>query len=216
MVEASIDSVSLPPLQLTRPNIVKLEVGNVIHRIHKTVFSGTDFNPCKGGNTRFAPIYDQSLNCIPTLYAAGTTEAAIYETILHDIPLKSRIKSIRFANVLQYQHSVLKLGRTLMLASLRGPDLMKWGVRRSALIGSASVHYEITARWAESIHDQFLDLDGMVWTSNLCDPDPAFLLFGDRVESSDLVVERFRDGQDSSFWADVRKAAQRGDIVLTS
>ena len=51
---------------------------------------------------------------------------------------------------------------------------------------------------------------------NLCDPDAAFLLFGDRVKSSDLVVEHYRDGLDKSLWNDVRRAAQRGDIVFIS
>ena len=111
-----------------------------------------DFNPCEGGETRFAPIYDDDQNCIPTLYAADSVEAAIYESVLHDDPLVADVKGVRLNTVLTYQLSDLLVLRSLRLASLRAPDLMKWGVRKSALIGSTSAHYKNTGIWAKRIH----------------------------------------------------------------
>ncbi len=214
MAEESAEFVPLPPKRLKQPNVIELGEREIIHRVHSEEYRGNDFNPCKGGITRFAPIHDSNQNCIPTLYAAGTVEAAIYETILHDVPLESDFKSVPLALVQRYQHSVLRLRRLLRVASLRAPDLMKWGVSQSVLIGCTPAHCERTGEWARSIHDQFTDLDGMIWTSNLCDPDSALLIFGDRVSYTDFAIDSNFEGSDDQFLHDVRTAAQRGDILI--
>lgn len=215
MVEESVDFVPSPPIRLRPPNVFELDKGKVIHRVHRREYRGNDFNPCKGGETRFAPIYDDDQNCIPTLYAADSVEAAIYESILHDVPLVADVKSVRLNTVLKYQLSDLLVSRPLRLASLRAPDLMKWGIRKTALIGSTSAHYKSTAIWAKCIHDQFHYLDGMLWTSNLSDPASSFLIFGDRVDSTDLRIQSARENTAESFLHFVRNAATRGDILLT-
>jgi len=74
--------------------------------------------------------------------------------------------------------------------------------------------YHHTALWAKAVHDQFAEVDGLIWTSNLCDPDAALLFFGDRVDASDLMVTGVRHGSDGSFLEDVRKAAQRANILI--
>ncbi len=78
MAETSSDQVRAPPTQLSTPNIEEIDQGSVLHRVHDQQFPGNEFNPCIGGQTRFAPIYDQVGYCIPSLYAAETVEAAIY------------------------------------------------------------------------------------------------------------------------------------------
>ena len=76
--------------------------------------------------------------------------------------------------------------------------------------------YHKTAEWAKAIHDQFSDVDGLVWTSNQCDPDDAYLFFGDRVRATDFAVLATRDGSsDKTFLADVRAAGIRGGITIT-
>ena len=175
---------------------------------------GNAFSPCQGGATRFAPIRDEEGRCIPSLYAGDTVESAIYETVFHDIPLNAGRKTVPRTIVESRRHSTLLVRRTLRLANLRAPDLVKWGLRREALIGSLPTQYGRTALWAKAIHDQF-DVDGLIWTSNLCDPDAAVLLFGDRAATADLAVTGVREGSDGSFLADVRKAGERGEIVIT-
>ena len=39
-----------------------------------------------------------------------------------------------------------------------------------------------TSRWAEALHRQCKDADGLVWMSRQRDRDRAMLLFGDRVK----------------------------------
>ena len=204
-----------PPAHLQAPNVVALTAGELLHRIHGRQFDGNGFNPCRGGPTRFAPIRDGRGRCIPSLYAASTVEAAIYETILHDIPLGMARKSVPSGAIAGRRHTTLILRRALHLASLRAPDLVKWRVRRETLIGSLPTQYGRTALWAKAVHDQFGEIDGLVWTSNLCDPDTALLLFGDRVSAADLMVTGMREGSDGSFLRDVREAARRSDILIT-
>jgi len=88
------------------------------------------------------------------------------------------------------------------------------GVVAVALIAGLPTQYRRTALWAKAVHDQFDEVDGLVWTSTLCDPDTALLLFGDRVAGTDLMVTGMREGSDGSFLQDVRKAAQRSDILI--
>lgn len=190
-------------------------MGKVLHRVHNRQFDGNAFNPCRGGPTRFAPIHGTHGRCIPSLYAADTVEAAIYETILHDVPPYAVRKSVPRSALNMRRHTILRLRRGLCLASLRAPDLMRWGISREALIGGLPTQYARTALWAKAVHDRFQEIDGLFWTSNLCDPDAALLLFGDRVTAADLLVKDVREGSDSSFVQDVRNAAQRGNILVT-
>ena len=213
MDEAS-PTVPEPPSRLHPPNSVELTAGELLHRVHDRRFDGNAFNPCRGNSTRFAPIRDASNRCIPSLYAADTVEAAIYETILHDIPLHATRKSVPHSQLQHRRHSTLVVRRALRLASLRAPDLLKWGLRRETLITGLPTQYGRTALWAKAVHDQFDEVDGLVWTSNLCDPDTALLLFGDRVAGTDLMVTGTREGSDGSFLRDVRKAAQRSNILI--
>ena len=212
--EEAAQPVPDPPARLKPPNVVELTAGELLHRVHDRQFDGGAFNPCRGGPTRFAPIRDAHDRCIPSLYAADTVEAAIYETILHDVPLRATRKSLPHGELQDRRHSTLMVRRLLRLASLRAPDLLKWGLRRETLIASLPTQYRRTALWAKAVHDQFDGIDGLVWTSNLCDPDSALLLFGDRVAATDLLVTGVREGSDGSFLQNVRKAAQRSNILI--
>ena len=114
-------------------------------------------------------------------------------------------------------HSELLTNRDLRLVELRNVDLAKWGISRNDLISSNPVLYGRTVWWAEAIHRDTADADGLVWTSDQCDPDDACLFFGDRVHESDFTVVRSRDGgNDKSFLKDVRDEGLRRGIILTS
>ena len=214
MAEHASQPVPHPPARLELPNLVPLAQGELLHRVHAPQFLGNEFNPCQGGATRFAPIRDAQGKCIPTLYAADSIEGAIYETILHDVPLAAIRKSVPHQAVKDRRHSTLVVRRSLRLASLRAPDLMKWSLTPATLIGFLPTQYHRTALWAKAVHTQFVEVDGLIWTSNLCDPDAALLFFGDRVDASDLMVTGVRHGSDGSFLEDACKAAQRANILI--
>ena len=206
--------VPSPPTRLGEPNICVLADGTVVHRVHTHEFPGHAYNPCKGGPSRFAPIHNERDECVPSLYAATSLEAAIYETLFHDIPLQARRKTIPRTKVEDRKHTTLQLRRDLRLASLRAPSLLKWKVA-SALVWGPPKQYGAAARWAKAIHDQFQDVQGLIWTSRRCDPHSAMLFFGDRTVEADLQVVGVRDGRDSSFLRDVREAGDQAGIVIT-
>ena len=209
-------SIRKPPAKLASPNVTVLRAGKRLHRVHHSSFAANDFNPCRGGATRFAPIHDAGGRCVPSLYTGSTLEAAIHETIFHDIPARARIKTVPKRNVSSRAHGELELTRDLQLATLRTPDLKKWRIRRTDLIASSPTLYGDTAEWAKAIHDQFSRIHGLVWTSNQCDPDDAHLFFGDRVSSADFTIVSARDGRtDPTFIADVRATGSRDGITIT-
>ena len=186
-----------------------------MERVHDRTRGGARFNPCHGAPTRFAPICDAEGDCVPSLYGADTLEAAIYETIFHDVPTTARRKTVPKTVVQSRTHSRLKVLRDLQLVSLRAPDLRRWRVSRNALIATSPSSYKDTARWAAAIHHQFREAEGLLWTSNQCDPDTAFLFFGDRTAPEDFDVVETRDGMaDVSFLSDVRMAGQRSGISI--
>ena len=209
-------AIPLPSTTLISPNYVNLNNGTIIHRIHLTAFAATAFNPCAGQPTRFAPIHDKSGFCVPSSYAGSSLGAAIYETIFHDVPAKANFKTVPRQDILIRSHAELEVVRQLRLVQLRNPDLIQWKIRRRQLIGSSAKYYSQTATWAEAVHHQFPRAEGLIWTSNQCDPDDAYIFFGDRVSPTDFKLTLTRCGStDPSFLADVRSTGQRSGITIT-
>ena len=153
--------VRRPSARLARPNVLTLASGNTLERVHDRNFRADGFNPCQGAPTRFAPMHDARGNCVPSLYAADTLEAAIFETIFHDVPVTARRKTVPRTLVESRAHGRIELQRDLRLVSLRAPDLRRWRLSRNSLIASPPRFYEDTVRWAEAIHRQFPDVEGL-------------------------------------------------------
>ena len=209
-------TIRKPQATLAEPNLVTLEAGALVHRVHDRNYGGNVFNPCKGSPTRFAPVYDAAGECVPSLYAAEALEAAIHETIFHDVPAAAKRKTVPRTLVQSRAHARLEVLRDLRLASLRGPDLRRWRIGRNSLIAASPKLYPDTARWANAIHHQFPEVEGLLWTSNQCDPDTAYLFFGDRVKPEDFSITDARDGLfDTTFLSDVRLAGLRCGITIT-
>lgn len=205
-----------PATSLKPPNPFILKQGTVIERLHNRKYLGNLFNPGLGSPTRFTPIDDARGMSVPTLYAADTLEAAIYETIFHDIPENINEKRVPKRLVTARAHSKLEVTRNLKLASLREADLRKWQITRNDLITTSPKFYISTVKWAEAIHHQFADIEGLIWTSYQCDPDSAYFFFGDRVLPGDLKIIAIRDGLiDPTFLSDVRRAGMRSGIKIT-
>ena len=206
-----------PSARWATPNPKILGSGTALHRIHDRDRPANAFNPCRGRPTRFAPIVDADGRCVPSLYAGSSFDSVAYETLFRGIPVSTRRKTAPASAMVTRAHGILQAQRNLTLASLRAPDLAKWGVSRDSVIASAPKLYKATAAWATAIHDQFPDIEGLVWTSNRCDPDDAYLFFADRVSATDFRIASVRDGRtDPSLLADVRRAGQRAGITIVT
>ena len=205
-----------PPSPLTNPQFSVLSRGTELHRVHRTTFRAAEFNPGRGGQTRFAPFNDGNGVPVSSLYASATLAAAIHETIFHDVPANARTKTVRLDDVCIRTHSELRTNRDLRLVELRNVTLGNWGISRRDLITSSPALYGQTVLWAKAIHRDIPNAEGLVWTSNQCDPDDACLFFGDRVVESDFTAILSRDGRtDELFLKDVRVEGRLRGITLT-
>lgn len=188
----------------------------MLHRVHDTSLGAAQFNPGLGRPTRFAPINNSAGATVPSLYASNALRAAIHETIFHDIIAGCNVRTVPLAAVKKKTHSKMSTLRDLCLVELRNVPLNRWGISRRDLISSSPDSFDRTVLWAEAIHRDIPEADGLVWTSNQCDPDDAFLFFGDRVHKSDFKPVQSRNGgNDISFNVDVRNEGKRRGITLT-
>ncbi len=179
----------LPPARVEPFGERTLPAGTRLWRVHSTVREPNVFNPCLGKPTRFAPLRDADGTCIPTLYAGRTRDASVFETIFRDLPPLPLPRQVFTRDIDGTAMAELRTSRLLRLAPLFNGDLALVGQSRRTMIechGLAA--YAETARWAEAIHRDLPELDGLLWTSRQQDEAHALLLFGTRVRRDDLEI----------------------------
>lgn len=146
----------------------------MLFRVHGKNRAGNQFNPGMGAATRFAFFGDP---VVPVLYAAATEQAAIAESLLHDVPLQGGdLQPSKYSNRCM---SKLTTNRDLRLASLQGLGLRRLGVRADQVTSTPAAEYSRTVLWAEAAYKA--GFDGLVYMSRQCNSDKAFVFFGDRV-----------------------------------
>ena len=210
-------ALPVPPARLdVAPNVLLWEAGRPLHRVYPEKFSAMEFNPGRGRTSRFAPIHTAKGAVIPTCYAGSTRECAFHERIFHDVPIDAQFRSIAIDEIGGLACAQLKCSRPLRLAQFFEPDLRRWGLTRRQLIDTSTRQYGRTALWAQAVHRDFSDIDGLVWTSRVCDPELSALLFGDRVDGKMLeVMEQPRLIElDAQLLGELDRCAQRAGIYI--
>jgi RES domain len=174
-----------PPKRFN-PKIATLDVGTQLYRVFTAAEgrTATTFNPGYGAPTRFAFF---GTPVVPILYAAATEEAAVAETLLHDIPVSGGILPYdKYARTVMAR---LEVARPVRVGILHGLGLRKLKVTAEALTASGAETYPETVKWAQAAHDA--EFDGLVWMSRLCNDAKAYVFFGDRCDDAFI--------QDSTF-----------------
>ena len=161
--------------------------GQVIHRIHLSLYRGIEFNPGTKGNARFSPIEDSAGASVPTLYGGTTFDCAAMETIFHDVPFVVGLRTYDKQRLAGQVLSRLAPRRDLVLADLSATALRKLGLRRNQLIDTEKDRYPETRPWAEAIHAGCPEAEGLCWVSRQDDRARALMLFGDRVPARHLA-----------------------------
>jgi RES domain len=155
------------------PATATLPAGHLLFRVLSATRTAADFNPGFGSRTRFG-FFGKPV--VPILYAAETEDAAIAETLLHDIPAVGGLLPHD-----QYATKVLvrlEVTQRLRVAVLHGTGLRRLKVTADELTSSPASGYATTVRWAEAAHNA--GLDGLVWMSRQCNDAKAYVFFGDR------------------------------------
>ncbi len=161
------------------PQTATLEVGTPLYRVFTAAEgrSATTLNPGFGANTRFAFF---GAPVIPVLYAAATEEAAVAETLLHDVPVSGGILPYdKYARTVMAR---LQVVRPIRLGVLHGLGLRQLKVTAADLTASGAENYPETVRWAQAAHDA--EFEGLVWMSRLCNDAKAYVFFGDRCDGA--------------------------------
>jgi len=159
-----------------------------LHRIHRDQFQADQFNPGPNGNARFSPILDEHGTSIATIYGGATFECAVMETVFHDVPHAPGLKTVAKRKLKQHRHSLLVASMDITLADLGSTALRKLGIPRVDLIDSDKDIYPQTRQWAEAIHVQCADVQGLSWVSRQDDGARAIILFKNRLPDDALTI----------------------------
>lgn len=186
-VHAQEDMDTLPgPAAHLKLTLTTLPSGKILHRIHLQRYRATQFNPGTTGNARFSPIRTASGKPIPTLYASTSMAGALMETIFHDVPHTADLKTLDRRKLREQVHSRVRVQAPLQLVDLASVPLRKLGLTRRQLIDTEKHLYPATRKWAEAIHHQCAEAQGLSWVSRQDDTTRAFILFGDRIAADML------------------------------
>lgn len=162
--------VNLVPPDHFEPQTLILRQGHVLFRVFQNTRKATDFNPGGGAPTRFAPFGDSPVG---VLYAADTEEAAVCESLLHDVPPGPG--QLLYEQAAKRVLAPLEVTRELRLASLMGDGLRILGTEAEHVTATPASQYHRTVRWAEAAHA--VGFDGLAWMSHRRNTDRAYVLF---------------------------------------
>jgi hypothetical protein len=155
------------------PVVEKLSKGHRVYRVFTNARPPTEFNPGIGAPTRFG-FFGEPV--VPIMYTADTEEAAIAETLLHNIPVEGG--NLLWDDYSRKALALLEVTSDLRLAVLHGMKLRQLGAGPEDVTSSPASTYPDTVKWAEAAHG--FGVDGMVWMSRLCNDAKAYVIFGDR------------------------------------
>lgn len=210
-------NVVIPPPAKLHITPWTLPGSRVLHRIHQDIYQGDQFNPGIKGNARFSPISDTKGVAIPTLYAAYTFDAALMESVFHDVSHTPGYKHYDKNKLHRQVYSRVIANQNLTLADLSSVALRKLGVQRKQLIDTEKDCYPLTREWAQAIHGQHPDIQGLSWISRQDDSARAVMLFGDRIQLDTLQQVGASCGllQEEKTYAELLDLAERigADIV---
>lgn len=177
-----------PPATL-HATLTELPKGQVLHRVHQDQYRADQFNPGVRGNARFSPIQDDQGQPIPTLYGGTTIDCALMETVFHDVPHTAGFKTFDKGKLAGQVHSTVEIVQSLQVVDLASVPLRKLGITRKQLIDTEKDQYPASRQWAEALHRQCPEAQGLSWVSRQDDSARAVVLFGDRIPNGALKLQ---------------------------
>lgn len=179
-----------PPPSEPDPLLETWPAGRQIHRVFDHEHPADGFNPGEATDVRgrFHFFEDPSGRRVPVLYGAAGDEAAIAETVFHDVPVRGPHRVVLERRVEPLSLCRLRPARDLTLVALYGFGLRRLGVKARELTDTEASAYPQTVPWAEALHRAAPSADGLVWMSRQYNAQEAVVLFGDRVEDGELQL----------------------------
>lgn len=209
-------ALALPPADPLEVAYYVWDEQRPLTRICQAAYQPNTFNPT-AVTGRFRPIYCGAAEPIPTMYGANRIDGALGETVFHDVPTGGASWTIPRASLYGLLRTVLIPQRELQLVDLTGWAHKALRISGRALVECEPADYPTTAEWAERFHALSERPDGLYWRSRQYDKSFAFILFGDRVLSSELnaVLDETVPLWQGDGLDDVLIAAERANIAIT-
>lgn len=161
-----------------------LPSGSGLSRVHSGMLGAADYNPGptpSAVQTRFAFF---GAPTVPVLYAAQDDDAAIAETLLHDVPLSGGRLDEGF--VRRRVLSKVVSTRDLHLLVLHGDGFRRLGTSPDDITRTSPRRYGEAVPWAAAAHAA--GFDGMAWMSRLHDSARSYIFFGASGSRGDFQV----------------------------
>lgn len=183
----------IPPPAHGSPTLRTLRPGRW-WRVHtldaKGRFGPAQFNDSGRGDARFGPL-KAGRRWVPTLYAAASEEAALMETVLHDVPYPSEghIHDLDRDLGSPLHLSALALREPLKVVDLTQLGLQRIGLRVSQLFETNADDYPRTRQWAAWLREAMPQAQGLTWMCARHAEHAALVLWGDRVPAGAVVPE---------------------------
>jgi hypothetical protein len=181
-----LPEADLPPLPAT-----VVPTGTPFFRCYDGTWGYDEPNPGYG-DARFSPFDAADSRRVPTLYLGETPEAALLETVFHDVHhdsarlvYESTLRAVLLAHLLT--------PADLRVADLRDDALTELGLARNQIASTPSEHYPCTRRLARRIHEVGADggpVDGILWHSRHVELLPAT-----RAEVVVVFADRYTPGR---------------------
>jgi hypothetical protein len=162
---ADENCVTPAPPPTLHATLTELATGQVLHRVHQGQYRADQFNPGTQGNARFSPMQNEQAQPVPTLYGGTTMDCALMETVFHDVPHTAGFKTFDKGKLAGQVHSTVEIVQPLRVVDLASVPLRKLGITRKQLIDTEKDQYPATRKWAEALHRQCPDAQGLSWVS---------------------------------------------------
>ena len=207
-----------PDFSVRKPRMFVWRSDTRLYRVFDTHRAPHAFNPGTTPpeiKTRFAFFSGLDGRTVGVAYGAESVEAAISETVFHDVPLRRGPRQVVLSRLSPLALVALRPRRDLSLVELLGSGLTRLGIRADQLTATGPNVYARTVEWARALHAAVPAADGLVWMSCRFNVAKALVIFANRVSSSDLAV----DGEVHPLVSGegrrlVNEAADRADIDL--
>ena len=173
------------PARLLGAATTTLGVSSAWFRVYESKWGYDEFHPGSGGDSRFAPFTTSTGVMVPTLYLAESAVAALLETVFHEVDTRGD-RLVYEADLRERLMVNVVLPKPAILLDLRDPELVRLGVARAGIVTSPSEHHPCTRVIAREVHQQRLEVQGLVWHSRQAElasqgPAEVVVLFGDRI-----------------------------------
>jgi hypothetical protein len=191
------DALADGRLEASKVSMIDLALP-LLWRVYPEKYGVHGFNRTPLGNARFSP-FNVGGAIVPALYAGGTLDVALMETVWHDAPVPSNGFHLVLQESMERRRvGSLKPSGPLRLVDLTTVGLRRLGLTRSDVIDSSELDYPITRQLGAWLYENKPDAQGICWISRQSDEGRAVVLFEPRLGSVKLVPntkdEIFTDG----------------------